>query len=233
MWMYYELYSSLVNRLEGLNYSYYDKIRILTDFILNMYDYEQIPNFINVKKLEEDDYYYIALELQKNIIKKINEKSNIFYPIIQFNSKILKLLPSDNLCNIFNQKLNSLFNKEMKEEFAFTISMEDIDDVKKHLFSLQEDFYFIFSSCNIKNLPGKYSYNNGITVINRYILFENIKRENLADKKETKNFAFLMNLAFCLERMGHHKEYLNKQSVDNPYIFFNKDFQRNYIPRDK
>ena len=90
-WYSFGFYLYLVAQIEKLNSEYYDKIRILTDYISNISKYKLFPNFINIKKLDKQHPYYLAIQLQKNIISNINEKSNIFYPIIQLNSKILKL----------------------------------------------------------------------------------------------------------------------------------------------
>ena len=143
IWNKYMEYFNLLDELNAENYGNYTKIRIITDFIQNILLYELIPTFMNINTLDKNDPYRLAIEFQKQIISNIKETSNIFYPIIQFNSKILKILP-DNIWDIFKNKIKSLFHKIIKEEYAYTISLEDLTDMRSHLLSLQEDFFFYF-----------------------------------------------------------------------------------------
>ena len=231
IWPRFSEYSSLMGELDSEKFDHYTKIRIITDFIHNIFFYEQIPIYINIKKLDKNDPYRLAIKFQRQIINAIKETSNIFYPILQFNSKILKILP-DSLWEIFKNKIKSLFHKEIKkEEYAYTISLENLNDMRNHLLSLQEDYFFIFADDNTKELLGKYSHPTKITTINQYLLCKDM---NPYDGLRTKkNYAFSINLVFSHERMGHAKEDFNNPANESPYIFFNKDFQKDFIFKEK
>ena len=226
IWNRYMDYFNLLDELNIENYGNYTKIRIITDFIHNILLYELIPTFININTMDKDDPYRLAIEFQKEIISKIKETSNIFYPIIQFNSKILKILP-DNIWDIFKSKIKSIFHKIIEEEYAYTISLEDLTDMKNHLLSLQEDFFFTFSERNDIELFGKQSASTKITTINQYSLCNNVYFFNGLETR--KNYAFSINLVFCHERMGHAKEYSSNPGNSSPYIYFNKDFKKDLI----
>ena len=103
--------------------------------------------------------------------------------------------------------------------------------MKTHLLSLQEDFFFIFVDDNTKDLLGKYSHATKITTINQYLLCDDIYLYD--DLKRQKDYAFSINLVFSHERMGHAKEDLNNPANESPYIFFNKDFQKDFIFKEK
>ena len=203
----------------------------MTEFILNALDFGQISIFVNISDLDKDDPYYLAIQLQREIISNITEASNIFYPIIQFNSKILKLLPSDNFWDISKEIIKSLVTNNKKEEYAYTISLENIEEMKSHLLSLEEDFFFIFAEHNDKKLNGKYSYCTEITTINQYLLCQNI--DNIITIEEKRDYAFSINLVFSHERMGHGKENHSNPEIETPCIYFNKDFQKDYIYKDQ
>ena len=227
IWHRYKVYLDLVDKIDNLNYSNYNKIRILTEFIINALDFGQISILINILELEKEDPYFLAIKMQKEIISNITETSNIFYPIIQFNSKILKLLPSDNILDISKETIKSLIINNKKDEFAYTISLENIEDIKSHLISLEEDFFFIFAEHNNLNLNGKYSVCTKITTINQYVLCKDIG--NIITIEEKKNYAFSISLVFSHERMGHGKENNSNPEFETPCIYFNKDFQKDYI----
>ena len=229
-WNRFSEYSALLDELELEKLDNYTKIRIITDFIHNIFIYDEIPEYININELDKDDPYRLAIEFQRQLIKEIKETSNIFYPILQFNSKILKILP-DSLWDIFKNKIKSLFNKNIKEEYAYTISLENLEDMRTHLLSLQEDFFFIFTEDNTKDLLGKYSHATKITTINHYLLCKDATTFYGLNTK--KNYAFSINLVFSHERMGHAKEDLNNSANESPYTFFNKDFQKDYIFKEK
>ena len=230
-WNRYIEYDNLVEKIDSLNYSNYDKIRILTEFILNALDYGQISTLVNISELDVEDPYYLAFQLQREIITNITETSNIFYPIIQFNSKILKLLPSDNLWDISKEKIKSLVKNNKKEYYAYTISLEDLEDMKSHLLSLQENFFFIFAEYNNQRINGKYCFYTKITTINHNLLCKEI--EFAISTEEKKNYAFSINLVFNHEIMGHGKENDSNPEIESPFIFFNKNFQKDYIFKEE
>ena len=115
-------YFDLLSKIS--NYSNYNQIRILLAFIFLIKEYKQIPLLININDLNNDHPYQLATKLQKDIISKLNEKSNIFYPIIQFNSKMLEVLPD----NIMDYAIKKIFH--IKKGLAYTISLENLEQIK-------------------------------------------------------------------------------------------------------
>ena len=225
IWIRYYVYFDLLDTIQDERYSYYDKIRILTEFILEAKNYEIIPTFLDIRDLESNDAYSLAINLQRQIILNITETSYIYYPILQLNSKILKILP-EGLSECVNKKLHSFFNKTLRDEYAYTISLEDLEDTKSHLIQLQEDFFFTFAENNTLNIYGQYSPWTKITLINQYKL-----HEHLFELKEESNedYAFSINMVFSQERIGHAKETIINPLIESPYIYFNKDFHKDYI----
>ena len=105
-WDMFNLYMELVKKLDDQGYTPYNKIRILTEFIFTIFYFNSIPSFTIILKLDNNNSYFLAIQLQKDIINNITEISNIFYPLLQLNSKILKLLPSDSPWDIIKKKQN-------------------------------------------------------------------------------------------------------------------------------
>ena len=46
---------------------------------------------------------------------------------------------------LFNgKKIKSIFNKKRIENYGYTISLEDINEMKSHLLALEEDYFLLF-----------------------------------------------------------------------------------------
>ena len=208
-------YFDLLSKIS--NYSNYNQIRILLAFIFLINEYKQIPLLININDLNNDHPYQLATKLQKDIISKLNEKSNISYPIIQFNSKMLEILPD----NIIDYAIKKIFH--IKNELAYTISLENLEKIKTHLTNLQEDFFFIFELQNDFSLYGLYIPHLRVMCINQFILCKNIF--SYPDVNMAKNYAFSVNMVFSHERMCHGKETINNPRIPS-IIYFNKNFER-------
>ena len=176
-------YFKLLNDLDSNRYSHYNKIRIISGFFTICLEHNTFPTLKDITKLNNDNPYTLAIQLQRNIISNMRENSNIFYPILQINSKILKILP-DNLWDYLVQKINSIFNIKKSENYAYTISLEDINEMKSHLLSLEEDFFFIINEANELEFFGMYSEYSKLTTINQYLLYNNINEINDIDEKK-------------------------------------------------
>jgi hypothetical protein len=187
------------------------------------------PTLIDVNDLDNDNPYNLAIQLQKKIILNMRENSNIFYPLLQMNSKILKILP-DNLWDYLMEKIKSIFNKKRIENYGYTISLEDINEMKSHLLALEEDFFFIIQDVNELNFFGMYSCYSKLTTINQYLLYNEINSISSYDEK--KDYAFSMNIIFSHERLGHAKENSCNPQINSPNICFNINFQRTTIYSD-
>ena len=213
----------LLDNLDSNGYGYYNKIRILSGFFSICLEHDTIPTLINITKLDNENPYTLAIEFQKMIISNMKENSNIFYPILQINSKILKILP-DNLWDYLWEKIKSKINIKKTENFAYTISLENINDMKRHLLTLEEDFFFIINEVNDLDFYGMYSEYSKLTTINQYLLYNDIN--SITNYDEKKDYAFSMNMIFGHERIGHGKEGLCNPGRKAPNICFNKNFQR-------
>ena len=119
-------YDKIDNYFELLDnihkYDSYTKIILLSQYLNIIKYYKHFPKLININDLDKINLYYLALELQKEIIKNMNEKSNIFYPILQFNSKVLKILPDD-CFNLVKEKIKKLLKVNNYQNYAYTISL--------------------------------------------------------------------------------------------------------------
>ena len=210
------------------NYDNYTKIKLLFGFINIINNLRLIPQLTIINNLEKENPYYLAIKLQKNIISNLNEISKIFYPILQFNSNILEILP-DNYINIINKKIKKLFNtnQNQKSNYAYTISLENIEDIKERLISIEEDFFFVLEDYNSFDFYGSYDKYSQTTIINKYLLYENINLNKKPTNK--KDFSFAINMSFFKERMSQGKESLINQIKDSPNIFFNINFKKEYI----
>ena len=229
LWCRFMEYFNLLEMIDKKEYDFSVKISILTDFITNIFKYKHFPIFMDITEFDKENPYNLAIELQKEIIKNMTETSNIFFPLIQFNSKILKILP-DNLWDNLKNKIKFLLNKNINEEYAYTISLEDIKEMKSHLLSLQNNYFFAFCEENSIELIGKDTYWTKITTINQYRLCDDMYL--LRNLEQKKDYAFSINLVFSHERMGHAKEDYCNPLTQSPNIFFNKDFQKDYIFSD-
>lgn len=205
-------------------YCCFDKIRILLFFVYLVDKYEQLPKLIDIKELKKEDInnpYYQAIKLQKEIIKNLTEKSLLFYPLIQFNSFFVEYLPN-NYFEYYFKKIKSYFKGD-SIIYAYSISMESINEMKKHLLSLEDDFLFIFESKNQFNYFGFYSPLFQMVIINQYQLYR--ETSSLTDENEKKAVAFSINMILMHERMSHGKEALINYGINSPQIYFNKYFQ--------
>jgi len=205
------------------NYSFYNKIRILLQFINLIIEYGQAPKLININNLNEDHPYVLATKFQRNIITHLHEESNIFYPIVQFNSKILECLPE----SFWSYLTKILLNKKIRTKLAYTISLESINEMKTHLLNLEEDFFFVFDKINYFNFYGIYTSNTRIMTLNQYLLCKGVSL--ITDNTSKKNYAFKINMAFSHERMCHGKENLCNPGIESPVIYFNIKFQRDIL----
>ena len=66
-----------------------------------------------------------------------------------------------------------------------------------------------------------------MTVINQYSLCRKMLSNNNLNYK--KNYAFSINMVFSHERMGHAKEILCNPGISSPNIYFNINFQKDYM----
>ena len=214
---------NLLIQIDSNQYSNYNKIRILTQFN-NIFLYISVtPLLLDITTLDKDDPYYSAIKLQKNIINYLTEESDIFLAILQLNSKILTILPDS-----YWSYIKGIFQK--KKEFAYTISLEDIKDMKTHLLSLQDNFFFILEDKNEGEFNGMYDHDTQITTINQYVLCNDIGKATTTDEKN--NYSFSINMVFSHERIGHGKEIMCNPGIKSPNIFFNKNFEKDYIVSD-
>ena len=220
---YVEKFFILLIRIDSNKYSNYNKIRILAQFNNIFLEYLVTPLLLDITTLDIDDPYYLAIKLQKDIINNLTEDSDIFLAILQLNSKILEILP-DSYWNY----IKAIFKK--KKEFAYTISLEYIKDMKDHLLSLQDNFFFILEDKNEGEFNGMYNYETQITTINQYVLCNDINQAKTVDEK--KNYSFSINMVFSHERIGHGKEIMCNPGIKSPNIFFNKNFEKDYIISD-
>ena len=220
---YVDKFFNLLIQIDTNKYSNYDKIRILIQFNDIFLYYLVTPLLLDITTLDKDDPYYSAIILQKNIINNLTEESNIFLAILQLNSKILTILP-DSYWNYIKGKF------QKKKEFAYTISLEDIEDMKTHLLSLQDNFFFILEDKNEGEFNGMYNHDTQITTINQYVLCNDINQATTTDEKN--NYSFSINMVFSHERIGHGKEIMYNPGIKSPNIFFNKNFEKDYIVSD-
>jgi len=61
-------------------------------------------------------------------------------------------------------------------------------------------------------------------------LCNDIKQATTIDEK--KNYSFSINMIFSHERIGHGKEIMCNPGIKSPNIFFNKNFEKDYIVSD-
>ncbi len=216
-------YFLLLNDIDSNGYSNYNKIRIISGFLTICLEHDTFPTFIDINQLDKDNPYTLSIQLQRNVISNMRENSNIFYPILQINSKILKLLP-DNLWDYLKEKV---FKISGSGKYAYTISLEDISEMKSHLLSLEEDFFFTINEANNLNFFGMYSEFSKLTTINQYLLCNDV--HSITDSNKKKDYAFSISIIFSHERMGHAKECFCNPQIDSPNICFNKNFQRTAI----
>lgn len=202
------------------NYSNYDKIRLLLAYTNLSIENEKFPLLININDLNNDHPYQLATQFQKDIISNFNEESNIFYPIIQFNSKMLEIMP-DNFFDYLITKINCF---KIEKKLAYTISLENLEEMRNHLTSLQEDFFFIFDEPNDFNFYGLYILRLRIMCINQFVLCKNIF--SYSDITVARNYAFGISMIFSHERMCHGKESLCNPGIPSPTIYFNINFKR-------
>jgi len=207
---YVEKFFSLLEQMDFNKYSNYNKIRILNEFIHIIFNYGLFPTLLDINQLDKENPYYLAIELQKD-------------------SKIMKILP-DNYLSYLKLKLLSKIIK-IKEEYAYTISLEDIENIKTHLLLLQENFFFILETVNELGFNGMYNVGSKITTINQYVLCEDLI--SATSKEEKKDYSFSINMIFSHERMSHGKEITSNPEIESPTIFFNKNFEKDYILKSK
>ena len=207
-------------------YDNYTKIKLLSGYIFIIKNFRIFPDLIDINDLKMDNPYYLAIQLQKNIILNLKESSNIFYPILQFNSKILEILP-DNYIDLIKQTIKKYVFKKKRPNYAYTISLENIENMKDHLKSLEGDLFFVLREENDCDFYGSYNKYFQVTTVNEFYLCKNISFYKTLNKK--KDCAFSINMVFSHERMSHGKEDLNDQGIDSPCIFFNIDFKKDYV----
>ena len=185
--------------------------------------YNKLPKLIDIndlKKKDKNNPYSQAVELQKEIIKNFNENSALFYPLLQFNSFFVEYLPN-NCFEYYFKKIKSFFKKNTKI-YAYSMSMENINNMKENLLSLEEEFFFIFDVKNNFNFYGFYSPLLEMMIINQYQLYK--EALSLTNENEKKAVAFSINMILLHERMSHEKEVLINYGINSPQIYFNKDF---------
>ena len=203
---YFELIRKIDN--ENLLISISDKIKIINYFSVFIVDNKKIPEFVHINNIDSTKYiqYKLAFKLQKDIIENLKESSLLFYAILQFNS--YSLLKID----------------ERTPIEAYSISMERLEKMKLHLNAFQNKFFFIIDDDNELSFYASFGKKTGITCINEYRLFKNLKNRNIYDK------AFTTNLELTHECMGHAKEVLNNKK--SPKIYFNKYFRKKTIQNE-
>ena len=205
-------YNNLVNELYILEnkLTYHQKIRVLNKLILYYFNDKERSGhickffFIDENNIDENNSYYLALKFNRNIIKRLTEKSKLTQGFLQSDGFILK--------NYFTDG----------EKVSYSLTNEPLILMKHHLLSNYENIVFIIYENPYNNLDRKASQDkkNNITLINEKSLFNEKDSETLIGKDN----ALPISMEFFHEKDSHSKKNLKNLYIDSP-LYCYKDNQ--------
>ena len=202
---FFEIFNNLVEKLQNLGKKliYHQKVRILNQLLCYYFKREnQFQNikffYMDEKKINKDNSYFIALNFNKNVISKLTEESALTQGFLQLDGYILK--------NYFIEEPNE----------TYSLNNEPLVLMKNHLLSNYENFLFIIYENPIGNLDIKACENkkNKITLINEKSLFNSCNSEKLTGK----NNALPITMEFFHEKYSHSKKCLKKLLINSPLL---------------
>ena len=205
-------YIKLINFLRDIkdNLTYHQKIRIINCFCLCNSDiFDKIKRPCRLFYLEDDlienNSYKFAMNFNKKIIQNLEEKSALTSAFLQLDSFILK---------------NYLIDK-----FTYSLTIEPLILMKKHLLLNYENFLFINyeESDTILDIKAFQNSKNKITIINEKSLFNCGYSESLTGKDN----ALPISMEFFHEKDFHSKKSLKNLHIISPISCFK--FNRNEI----
>lgn len=191
------------------NYLTYMQYLRLFKFLVKKILYnDEIYNICLISKLKENSPYLVAYRFNIDEINYINESSRLFMGYLQLDSYILT-----------NHLLNN--NK------SYSLSIEPLFIIRKHLLQTYEGFFLIE-----KSSKGRYAQSitdERITVININKIFEFSNIINLNDIDQInepqilKNHAFSISMELRHENNSHHKKNQKNIHITSPIYYFDKE----------
>ena len=159
-------------------------------------------------KLNNYSPYLVAYKFNVEEINNITESSRLFLAYLQMDSYILP-----------NYKIN--------KQKSYSLSIEPLFVVRKHLLQGYENFFLTEESNN--NNYAKWIIDEKITIINIKNIFKFSNIVNLSEIEEIKklhilkNHAFTVSMVFRHENNSHEKKNQKNREIISPIYYFDGD----------
>ena len=182
--------------------SLHDSLRIIFYKLRNKLLEEKECKLYFFSMLNNNSPYLLAKELNIKEIENITEQSKFFLGYLQLDSFILK-------------------NYFFKKEKSYSLSMEPIFILKRHLLNNYEDFFFIDK--NGDDNYARQTIDENLTIINEKKLFssdflvKNIIEMN--DILKSRNYAVPISMELRNEKNGHMEKSQKNNDKDSPILY--------------
>ena len=173
----------------------------------SLFDFKKYDLYFTFE-LDNHSPYLVAYNFNVEEINNIKENSRLFMGYVQIDSYILT-------------------NHLLQNNKSYSLSIEPLFIVRKHLLETYEGFFLIERSSD--NRYAQSITDEKITIINIKKIFEfsNIINLDDIDKIEKpnilKNHAFSVSMEFRHENNSHHKKNQKNKHITSPIYYFDKE----------
>lgn len=171
---------------------------------INAYSNSKLE-YINIKNIEKNSVFGLSFQFLKDFIYNLNNKSEIFYPLLLLDS--------------------GLYYNSNDPTYGF--DFQTCDCIKNHLADLLPDVFFVFEKKYLIQEEKGFTYKGFKNIfLNKLVILDNYKGDPIKNDKnikEVKHFATRTTKFFMHENFGHIKFiYQNKIGPLSPRLFYNK-----------
>ena len=185
-------------------------------------------NYINLKKISNENPYYKSLQLLEQIISELAEDSRLFEAFLYFDSDVIQNIMIKNTQTNYSYKdsFGKIFDVEQPKFITeYGISLMTLGQIKGHLLDLLPSVIIQIDSDN--KIRALFENKTNMMVINEFILFSKKNEEDF--NTESDSYIIPITIEILHEILGHGKlRYGGEKEEDNYSPLAVRDSKNNF-----